>query len=115
MRPPGRVCAEWLRCLVQARIARRRSEPGSAGRDKLGLDMPPTLGNGKICYIQIPAIDIARSADFYHRVFGWNIRQRAHGTAFDDGAGEGSGEWVVDSAPAIQRRWLIYFSGDRWV
>jgi len=29
--------------------------------------------NGKICYIQIPATDIARSADFYHCVFGWNI------------------------------------------
>jgi len=35
--------------------------------------MPPTLANGKICYIEIPAIDIARSADFYKSVFGWNI------------------------------------------
>jgi len=26
--------------------------------------MPPTLGNGKICYIEMPAIDVARSADF---------------------------------------------------
>ena len=36
--------------------------------------MPPTLGNGKICYIEIPATDIARSADFYSRDFGWHIR-----------------------------------------
>jgi hypothetical protein len=27
--------------------------------------MPPTLANGKICYIEMPAADIARSADFY--------------------------------------------------
>ncbi len=48
--------------------------------------MPPTLGDGKICYIQIPATEIARSADFYHRVFGWNIRERGDGhIAFDDG------------------------------
>jgi hypothetical protein len=26
--------------------------------------MSPTLANGKICYIEIPASDIARSADF---------------------------------------------------
>lgn len=34
----------------------------------------PTLGNGKICYLQIPALDIERSVDFYLKVFGWNIR-----------------------------------------
>jgi predicted enzyme related to lactoylglutathione lyase len=38
--------------------------------------MPPTLTNGKICYIEFLATDIARSADFYRRVFGWNIRKR---------------------------------------
>ncbi len=32
--------------------------------------MPPTLANGKICYIEMPATDIARSAEFYKRVFG---------------------------------------------
>jgi len=26
--------------------------------------MPPTFANGKICYIEMPATDIARSADF---------------------------------------------------
>ena len=30
----------------------------------------PTYANGKICYIEMPATDIARSADFYKRVFG---------------------------------------------
>ena len=36
----------------------------------------PTVKNGKICYIEIPAIDIARSAAFYANVFGWGIRRR---------------------------------------
>ena len=71
--------------------------------------MPPTLGNGKVCYIQIPASDIARSADFYKRVFGWNIRERGDGrTAFDDGVGEVSGEWVVGRSPAAEPGLLIY-------
>ena len=39
--------------------------------------MPPTLAHGKICYIEMP--DMARSADFYKRVFGWNIRPRGDG------------------------------------
>jgi predicted enzyme related to lactoylglutathione lyase len=47
--------------------------------------MPPTIASGKICYIEIPATDIARSADFYKKVFGWHIRRRGDGnTAFDD-------------------------------
>jgi len=41
--------------------------------------MPPTFGNGKICYIEIPATDIARSAEFYECVFGWEIRNSKEG------------------------------------
>ena len=71
--------------------------------------MPPTLGHGKICYLQIPATDIARSAEFYERVFGWNIRQRGDGhTAFDDGVGEVSGEWVLGRRPASEPGLLVY-------
>jgi predicted enzyme related to lactoylglutathione lyase len=63
--------------------------------------MPPTFANGKICYIEMPATDIARSAEFYQRVFGWNVRQSGHGrTAFDDGVGEVSGAWVTGRPPA---------------
>jgi len=62
--------------------------------------MPPTLANGKICYIEIPATDIARSSEFYRRVFGWSIRKRAGGsTAFDDTTGEVSGTWVLGRSP----------------
>jgi predicted enzyme related to lactoylglutathione lyase len=53
---------------------------------------PPNFANGKICYIEIPASDIARSSAFYEAVFGWNIRRRGDGSiAFDDGVGQVSG------------------------
>ena len=75
--------------------------------------MPPTLGNGKICYIQIPATDVARSSEFYQQVFGWKIRQRGDGaTAFDDGVGEVSGEWVVGRPPSTQPGLLVYIMVD---
>jgi predicted enzyme related to lactoylglutathione lyase len=59
--------------------------------------MAPDFGNGKICYIEMPAIDIKRSADFYATVFGWNVRTRGDGSiAFDDGVGQVSGTWRTD-------------------
>ena len=75
--------------------------------------MPPTQANGKICYIEMPASDIARSAEFYKRVFGWNIRQRGDGhTAFDDTTGEVSGSWVLRRPPASAPGLLLYVMVD---
>ena len=75
--------------------------------------MPPTLANGKICYIEIPSTDVARSADFYRKVFGWNIRQRGDGhSAFDDTTGQVSGSWVVGRPPSSQPGLLIYIMVD---
>lgn len=75
--------------------------------------MPPDFANGKICYIDIPAIDIARSADFYTRVFGWKVRRRGDGsTAFDDGVGQVSGIWSVGRPPASQPGLLVYVMVD---
>jgi len=71
--------------------------------------MPPTYGNGKICYIEMPTADVARSAEFYRQIFGWNIRQRGDGsTAFDDGVGEISGTWVVGRPPSVTPGLLVY-------
>lgn len=62
--------------------------------------MPPTYGNGKICYLEIPTHDVEGSAAFYQRVFGWRLRKSGDGaTAFDDGVGEVSGTWVTDRPP----------------
>jgi predicted enzyme related to lactoylglutathione lyase len=75
--------------------------------------MPPTFANGKICYLEIPATDIPRSAAFYEAVFGWHIRQRGDGsTAFDDGVGEVSGTWVIGRPPSTQAGVLVYIMVD---
>ena len=73
----------------------------------------PTLANGKICYIEIPAIDIAASSSFYQEVFGWQIRQRGDGSiAFDDAVGEVSGSWVLGRSAATEPGLLIYIMVD---
>ena len=73
----------------------------------------PTFDNGKICYIELPALDIERSAAFYKTVFGWNVRTRRDGsTAFDDGVGEVSGTWKVGRPPAAEPGLLIYIMVD---
>lgn len=36
---------------------------------------------GKICYIEIPAIDISVSSKFFETVFGWHVRTDNHGSA----------------------------------
>ena len=75
--------------------------------------MPPTLANGKICYIELPATDIARSSGFYKAVFGWNVRQRGDGKpAFDDGVGQVSGTWVLGRPPAAEPGLLMYIMVD---
>jgi len=75
--------------------------------------MPPTLSNGKICYIEMPATDIARSAEFYRAVFAWTIRKRGDGsTAFDDTTSEVSGSWVLGRPPSTTPGLLFYIMVD---
>jgi predicted enzyme related to lactoylglutathione lyase len=75
--------------------------------------MTPTLGNGKICCVEIPSTDIQRSAEFYEKVFGWKIRKRGDGAiAFDDGVGQVSGTWVTGRPPATTPGLLIYIMVD---
>ncbi len=75
--------------------------------------MPPTLANGKICYLEIPAVDITRSAEFYAAVFGWKTRTRADGRlAFDDGVGQVSGAWVLGRTASTTPGLLVYVRVD---
>jgi predicted enzyme related to lactoylglutathione lyase len=77
------------------------------------MPMPPTLASGKICYIEMPATDIPRSAEFYKAVFGWNIRKRGDGaTAFDDTTGEVSGAWALGRPPSEKPGLLLYIMVD---
>jgi predicted enzyme related to lactoylglutathione lyase len=74
--------------------------------------MNPTLANGKICYVELPATDIQRSASFYEKVFGWALRKRGDcAIAFDDGVGQVSGTWVTGRPPATPGL-LIYIMVD---
>lgn len=69
--------------------------------------------NGKVCYLEIPAIDVQASADFYHRVFGWELRTRGDGKiAFDDATGGVSGTWVTGRAPASSPGLMVYVMVD---
>lgn len=75
--------------------------------------MNPTLGNGKICYLEIPANDIDTSVSFYQSVFGWAVRTRGDGSiAFDDGVGEVSGTWVPGRSPSWEPGLLVYIMVD---
>src|ERR1700710_2929405 len=75
--------------------------------------MPPSLTNGKICYLEIPATDVARSADFYRQSFGWEVRTRGDGRiAFDDRARAVRGTWVLGRKPASEPGLLMYIMVD---
>ena len=75
--------------------------------------MGPELGHGKICYLEIPATDVARSAEFYTRVFGWQTRKRGDGQlAFDDGVGQVSGSWVKGRPPQGGPGLMVYIMVD---
>src|SRR6266849_3110766 len=54
------------------------------------------LPRPRLCYLEIPAMDVLQSVNFYEKVFGWNIR-RLDSThpSFDDATGAVSGWWVA--------------------
>ncbi len=65
-----------------------------------------TLNRPRICYLEIPAAEPERSADFYEGVFGWSIRHRStERPSFDDATGNVSGAFVaglkVSSEPGM--------------
>ena len=75
--------------------------------------MSPSLGNGKICYLEIPTTNAGRSAAFYRDALGWTPRTRSDGAiAFDDGVGEVSGTWVSGRPPNRDAGTLVYVMVD---
>jgi predicted enzyme related to lactoylglutathione lyase len=71
--------------------------------------------NGKICYLEIPAVDVGESAAFYQAVFGWQPRRRGDGaTAFDDATGGAgaSGAYVTGRLPSTGVGALVYVMVD---
>ena len=71
------------------------------------------MPDGKICYMEIPAMDVESSTRFYSSVFGWKVRERGDGAkAFDDTTGAVSGSWVVGRPPAREPGILTYVMVD---
>jgi len=65
------------------------------------------LPRPRLCYLQIPAADVAQSVAFYEAVFGWNIRNRdSTHPSFDDATGYVSGAWIA-SRPAAREPGLL--------
>lgn len=53
------------------------------------------LPRPRLCYLEIPAVDVHQSAAFYEKVFGCNIRNRDSARPSFD-LGDVSGAWVTD-------------------
>lgn len=82
---------------------------GSTSDKRRAMKESPALAHGKICYIEIPAREVAESAAFYESAFGWRIRRRSDGAvAFDDSVNEVSGTWVLGRSPSAEPGLLVY-------
>jgi uncharacterized protein len=65
--------------------------------------------HGAVCYLQIPALDLMKSAAFYEKVFGWHI-ERPYPSFESPGL---IGQWITDRAPAPDSGPLIWINVSR--
>lgn len=54
------------------------------------------MADGKLSYMQIPAMDAEVSAAFYRDVFGWELRGTPEHRSFSDKSGELIGAFITD-------------------
>ena len=67
------------------------------------------FGNGRLSYVQIPAVNVRESAEFYARAFGWNVRSGTdHHLSFTDATGDMIGAWVTGRAASREPGVLPY-------
>ena len=64
------------------------------------------MKRGQVCYLQIPALDLMKSAEFYEKVFGWQI-ERPYPSFESPGL---IGQWVSERAPAADAGPLIWIN-----
>ena len=79
------------------------------------MSVEPRLArHGHVSYLEIPAVDIERSADFYESVLGWQIHRGQSGhISFDDRSGDLIGRWVTGRVPSREPGLLPYIYVDR--
>jgi predicted enzyme related to lactoylglutathione lyase len=66
------------------------------------------LAHGAICYLQIPALELMKSAEFYEKIFGWRI-ERPYPSFEAPGL---IGQWVSDRPPAADAGLLAWINVD---
>lgn len=59
-------------------------------------ERPSVFRPNSVSYLRIPAVNPRRSADFYHAVFGWQLRGDPDQPNFTDGSGHVIGSWQED-------------------
>lgn len=64
--------------------------------------------HGQVCYLQLPALDVPGSADFYEAVFGWHV-ERPHPSFEAPGL---IGQWVDDRKATPDAGPLVWISVD---
>lgn len=68
------------------------------------------MAHGKICYLELPATSVERSAAFYRDLFGWEMRTRGDGAvAFDDAGGGVAGAFVTKRAASTAPPGLLVY------
>jgi predicted enzyme related to lactoylglutathione lyase len=68
----------------------------------------------RLCYVEIPAVDVHQSAAFYENVFGWGIRGRdTDRPQFDYPSADVTGAWVTGRAVAREPGLLLYIWVDQ--
>ncbi|MPZ98096.1 MAG: VOC family protein [Dehalococcoidia bacterium] len=88
-----------------------QSEP-TPKREVPGVDAH-LARHGKVSYLEIPAVDVSRSAAFYEAVFGWSVRRQddarhADRAGFDDAAHDLIGALVTGLEPSNDAGFLPY-------
>jgi predicted enzyme related to lactoylglutathione lyase len=70
--------------------------------------------HGGLSYLEIPTIDVNRSAVFYEKVVGWKLDWRAPDDCrFEDSTGHLIGRWVIGRSIAREAGLLPYLYVDR--
>ncbi len=89
-----------------ARRGRKRAIYMSAADSSESNHQKPA--HGQVCYLQIPAIDLMKSAEFYEKIFGWRI-ERPYPSFESPGL---IGQWVDDRPAAKDSGVLLWISVD---
>ena len=69
--------------------------------------------HGGLSYLEIPALDPQKSADFFKALLGWSIRQReTDSPRFEDATGHLIGRWVNGCVVSREPGVMPYFYAD---